>query len=105
MRQYSQCWQGRLGETATRSPTARPETPSPSDRIGAGHLVAEDHRLAHADRAEAAVVVVVQIGAADAAGLDGDLDLSGPGSLRLALLDAQVLGGMNDNGFHGAILR
>ena len=84
---------------------ARPETPSPERADGARHLMAEDHRLAHADRAEAAVVVVVQIGAADAAGLDGDLDLSRPGSLRLALLDAQVLGGMNDNGFHGAILR
>ena len=72
---------------------------------GARHLVPEDHRLAHADRPEAAVVVVVQIGATDAASLDGDLDLSGPRSLRLALLDAQVLGGMNDNSFHGAILR
>ena len=67
--------------------------------------MAEDHRLADPDCPEAAVMVVVQIGAADAPRLDGHLDLSRPRRFRLAFLDAQVFGGMNDNGFHGAILR
>ena len=36
----------------------------------AGDFVAEDHRLLDADGAEAAVLVVVQVRAADAAALD-----------------------------------
>ena len=41
----------------------------------AGRLVPEDDRLTHADRADAAIVEVVQIGAADPARPDGDHDL------------------------------
>src|SRR5690606_10042255 len=42
-----------------------------SNRLdGARQLVTEDDRLAHADRAETAVVEVVQVRAADAAGAD-----------------------------------
>jgi predicted secreted protein len=44
-------------------------------RHHAGDLVTEDHRLLQPHRAEAAVVIVVQVGAADAAGLDTDLHL------------------------------
>ena len=36
---------------------------------------------------------------------DGNLDLPRPWSLRLTLLDAQILRGMNDDGFHGALLK
>ena len=71
----------------------------------AGDLVAEDHRLAQPHGAEAAVVEVVQVGAADAAGLDRDLDLAGAGGLGRALLDAEILGGMDDDGAHGPLLR
>ena len=70
-----------------------------------GDLVAEDHRLAQPHGAEAAVVEVVQVGAADAAGLDRDLDLAGAGGLGLALLDAEILRGMDDDGAHGPLLR
>ena len=67
--------------------------------------MAEDHRLAQPHGAEAAVVEVVQVGAADAAGLDRDLDLAGAGGLGRALLDAQILRGMDDDGAHGPLLR
>ena len=63
----------------------------------AGDLVAKDHRLPEPDGAEAAVVVAVQVGAADATGLDRDLDLAGTGGLGRALLDAEVTGGMADD--------
>ena len=58
----------------------------------AGSLVAEDDRLADPDRAEAAVVVVVQVRAADAAA--GDADDGGVGGcLRIGqILDPQVMG-------------
>ena len=61
----------------------------------------EDHRLAHPHRAEAAMVEIMQIRSADAAGLDGDLDLSRTGRLGFAFLDPKIAGGMNDDGFHG----
>jgi hypothetical protein len=62
----------------------------------------EDHRLAHPHGAEAAMVEVVQIRSADAAGLDGYLDLAGGGRLDFAFLDPEVAGCMNDDGFHGS---
>ena len=67
----------------------------------AGNLMPEDHRLAEPDRAEAAVVEIMQVRPADAAGLDRDLDLAGSGGLGLALLDPEVLRGMDDDGAHG----
>jgi hypothetical protein len=42
----------------------------------------------------------LKIGPADAPRLNGHLDLPRPRSLRLTLLDAQVLRGVNHNGFH-----
>ena len=93
--------QGRDGETATRSPTASPSTPAPELGDMAGDLVAEDHRLPQPHRAEAAVAVVVQVRTADAAGREPDADLAGTGRRDLAGLDAQVLGGMNDDRAHG----
>jgi hypothetical protein len=53
----------------------------------AGNLMAEDHRLAQADSAEATMVIVVKVRAADAAGLDRYLDLCGAWR---ALFDAVV---------------
>ena len=55
-----------------------PDTFAPDRLDRARDLVAENHRLANPHRAEAAMVEVVQIGAADAAGFDGHLDLAGP---------------------------
>ena len=85
---------------ATRSPIASPDTARTQRLDGAGDLVTEDHRLAHPHRAEAAMVEIMQIRSADAAGLDGDLDLSRTGCLGFALLDPQIASRMNDDGFH-----
>ena len=49
----------------------------PDHLDGAGDLVAEDHRLAHAHHTEAAVLVVVQVGATNSAGADPHLHLAG----------------------------
>jgi hypothetical protein len=43
---------------------------------GPSDLVTEDHGLAHPHGAEATMVEIMQIRSADAAGLDGDLDLA-----------------------------
>ena len=73
-----------------------------ADRLDpAGDLMAEDHRLAHADRAEAAMQIVVQVRAADAAGLDPHAHVARPELGRGRRLDAQVLLGMDDDGTHG----
>jgi hypothetical protein len=47
------------------------------------------------------MVEVVQIRSADAAGLDGDFDLTDGGRFNFAFLDPEVAGRMNDDGFHG----
>ena len=67
---------------------------------GTGHLMAEDHRLPHAHRAEAAVIVIMQVGAADATRFDSNLDLPRAGLLGLPFLDPQILGRVDDNRFH-----
>ncbi len=63
--------------------------------------MAKDQRLAHADRAEAAMQIVMQVRAADAAGLDLDADLPRTGFADRDLVDAEVLFGMDDDGAHG----
>lgn len=75
---------------ATRSPTTRPETPFAQSFDGSGNLMAKYHRLAHPHRAEAAVIIVVQVAAADAAGFDCHLHLSGAEVLDHAVLGSQV---------------
>ncbi len=45
-------------------------------------LVSEHHRFLDANGAEAAVIEIMQIGAADAAGLDGDADVARAGGNR-----------------------
>src|SRR2546423_15034498 len=59
-------------------------------RDRAGDLVAEDHRLLQPHRSEATVEIVMQIGAADAAGLDAHLDVARAKWRRSDLLDAQI---------------
>jgi hypothetical protein len=79
-KQYSQSLQGRLGEMATRSPAANFEPWAPIALI---------------------VPEIMQIGSANPACFDGDLDLARSGCFHLALLEPEIAGGMNDNGFHG----
>ena len=67
---------------------------------GASDIVAQDHRLAYPHRAEAAMVEIMQVGSADAAGLRRDLDLFGTGRLGFAFLNPQIAGSMDDDGFH-----
>ncbi len=67
----------------------------------AGNLVAQHHRLLDADGAEAAMLEIVQVRAADAALAYPDPDLAG---LRTRLggdgFDPQVFGGVDDKCFH-----
>ena len=67
----------------------------------AGGLVAEDHRGLDDERADAPVLVVVHVGAADPDGGDLDEDLARPGLRDLARLDAQVARGVQDGGAVG----
>jgi hypothetical protein len=43
----------------------------------------------------------MEVGTADAAALDGNGNLTGAGIPGIALLNAQIAGLMNDDGFHG----
>ena len=62
----------------------------PHRHDGPCRLVTEDDRLAHADRAEAAILIVVQVGAADAAGTDRHQHLSAPRIADFVGLDAEI---------------
>ena len=66
----------------------------------AGDFVAEDHGFFEADRAEAAVVEIVQVRAADAAGSEADLDLTGAGGFFSVVFKAQIARGVDCEGFH-----
>ena len=101
-RQNRQVPQGRDGETATRSPTDRPLDARPDLGDVAGDLMAEDHRLLQPDRAETAMVIVVQIRAADAADGERHADFAGSGRSRFRRFDPEVFGVVNDDGAHGA---
>lgn len=65
--------------------------------------VPEHHRLLDADGAEAAVVEVVQVGAADAAEGDVHAQLVVTQWRQFCGFDAKVFGGVADNGFHGRV--
>ena len=67
----------------------------------AGDLMAQDQRFAHPDRAETAMQVVMQVRAADAAGLDADADVERTEIGRCRLFDAQILFGVDDDCAHG----
>jgi hypothetical protein len=60
----------------------------------AGDLVAEDHRFLEAHGPEAAMKVVVQIGAADASGSDAHLHLPRTKGLWVSLDDSEIARGM-----------
>ncbi len=64
----------------------------------ADDLMAEHHRLAEDRLARRAVRPVVQVGAADAAVGDLDHGLVGRGSRLGKLVDAEVVGGVGDDG-------
>jgi hypothetical protein len=68
---------------------------------GAGNLVPERHRLLQPDGAEAAVIVVVQVRPANAAGLDPNPDIAGPKGCGCYFFNAKVFGSMDDNAAHG----
>ena len=71
----------------------------------AGNLVPERQRFAHAHGAEAAVPIIVQVGAADTAALDLDHDLPRSGDGPLPIIDPQIPGFMQDNCAHRALFR
>src|SRR6185295_8100967 len=60
-------------------------------RDRARDLMTEDHRLLQPHGAEAAVEIVVQVGAANAAGLDAHLDLVRAERRNRDMLDAKIL--------------
>ena len=66
----------------------------------ARHLVAQHHRLLDAHGAEAAMLEVVQVRAADAACAHAHLQLMRLERRRVDLFNAQVAGGVDDEGFH-----
>ena len=68
----------------------------------AGRFMAENQRLLQADRAEPAMLVIMQVRAADAAGLDANFHLAGAGagSGGADRFDAQVMRRMDDGGAH-----
>ena len=67
-----------------------------ADSFGiAGHLMTQHHRFAQPDRAETAVIVVMQVGTADAAGRHGYADLARTGIACFGLLQSQVFGRMD----------
>ena len=68
----------------------------------ARHLMAEDHGLLDPHRTEAAMLEVVQVGAADAAGAHAHPELLGPDLRRLDVLDAEIAGGVNHECIHGS---
>jgi hypothetical protein len=68
-----------------------------------GYLVAQHHGLLDADGAKATMLVVVQVGAADAAGTDAHAHLTRTHGGRRKAFDSQVVGGMYDQCFHDGI--
>jgi hypothetical protein len=90
--------------TATRSPALRPATSAADAGDGAGDLVAEDHRLLQPHSAEAAVEIVVQVRAADAAGLDPHLDIVRAERRQRHGFDPQVFRCVQHGGAHGILL-
>src|SRR6266542_2932594 len=64
----------------------------------AGHFVSEDHRFLQANRAESAMLVVMQIGSADSARGESHLYLTGTRTARRRhVFDSQIEGSVNDN--------
>lgn len=67
----------------------------------AGALMAEHHRLAHDERADLAVQVVVQVAAADADGVHRDADIIGPDLVRqVDVAQRELLDAFENQGLH-----
>lgn len=66
----------------------------------ADHLVAQHHGLAQGEVPHPALVVVVQVAAADPAEGDGDRDLTGAGTVVRPFLDPEITGSVDDTGVH-----
>ena len=65
---------------------------------GSSHFVPEDHRFLEANRAESAMLVVMQIGSADAARGESYLDLTWTRTARGGhVFDSQIEWSMNDD--------
>ena len=88
-RQYLQAWQGRDGETPTSCPIAQAIDTFAQRRDVARHFMAEDHRFLQANGAKAAVIEVMQVGAANAAGCKLDRDLARTGRYRHRALQCE----------------
>src|SRR5882757_8298184 len=67
----------------------------------ARYLVSERHRLLDPDRAKTAMVIIVQIRTADAAGGDFDADFACARRRVGKAVDPQVFWGVDDDGLHG----
>ncbi len=66
----------------------------------ARHFMAQHHGLLHANGAEAALLEVVQVGAADAAKAHANAQLPGKHFRRGHVFDAQIAGGVDDESVH-----
>ncbi len=92
------------GDTATLSPTCTRVTPAPDAGDHRRRLVPGNQRLAHDEVAVAALEVVVEIGAADAAGAEAQQHLAGADRRHFRVLDAQVFLCVDPASQHGASL-
>src|SRR5277367_5504854 len=72
----------------------------PDGRDDAGDLMAEHHRLAQPHDSEAAVIVIMQVRTADAAGADAHERLCVADLGRGPFLDPQILRGVSDDRAH-----
>jgi hypothetical protein len=62
--------------------------------------MAQHHRLLDAHSAEAAIVVIMQIGPANAATFNPDLDIMGPHGRQRDVLHPQIMRRMDNYGFN-----
>ncbi len=87
--------------TATRVPSAQTRDTFANRGNEACDLVPQRHGLLDAHRAEAAMVIIMQIGTADAAIGDLDAHLARPRHGVGKIIDPQILRRMNYDGTHG----
>jgi hypothetical protein len=65
--------------------------------------MAQDHGFSNANRAKSAMVVVVQVGAANAACFHFYAYLTGREGINLAFFNPQIFGFMDDNCSHASL--
>ena len=64
--------------------------------------MAQNHRLLHANRTKAAIVIVMQVRAANAAAGNRYLHLAGAGIQQGNIPHSKIMRRMNEDGFDGA---